>query len=80
MTETKTGLEVQETHKHDHDHANCDHDHSADHDAKAPVKLTQEVDIKDAGPCKSTLKFPLAGQISNPEWTTISKQWLQIQA
>ena len=60
MTETKTGLEVQETHKHDHDHANCDHDHSADHDAKAPVKLTQEVDIKDAGPCKKHIKVSVS--------------------
>lgn len=60
MTETKTGLEVQETHKHDHDHANCDHDHSADHEAKAPAKLNQEVDIKDAGPCKKHIKVSIS--------------------
>jgi len=56
MTETKTELEVKKSEEHVHD-ANCNHDLDL---PTAPKKLTQEVEIKDIGPCKKHIKVAVS--------------------
>lgn len=52
MTETKTPAE-HETHEHVHgEHYNHEHD--------APKKLSQEVEVKDVGPCKKHIKVSVS--------------------